>query len=79
MTQAIVMERLGRTLDKESYEWLASQHPDILEAVEAEVGAGRTPEQIRLYVIRATNRTELAQRCQQSARHIKRMEVDKGQ
>jgi hypothetical protein len=69
------MERLGKALDRESYEWLASHAADILEAVEAEVNAGRSPEQIRLYVIRVTSRAELAQRCEQAARHIKAMEV----
>ncbi len=72
-----IMERLGQALDRESYEWLASYQPDILEAVEAEVAAGRTPEQIRLFVIRKTGRTELADRCEQSARHIKSMMVER--
>ncbi len=74
---AQTMDRLASALNRESYEWLASQHPDILEAVEAEVGAGRTPEQIRLFVIRATGRPELAARCEQSARHIKAMAVER--
>lgn len=69
------MDRLGKALNRESYEWLASQHPDILEAVEAEVTAGRTPESIRLFVIRKTGRDELAARCEQAAYHVKAMEI----
>lgn len=75
MAQVMTMERLGKALDRESYEWLASQHPDILEAVEAEVAAGRTPGQIRLFVIRKTGREELANRCEQAANHMKAMEI----
>jgi hypothetical protein len=64
------MPRLGQVLDKSSYEWLAANHPDILEAVEAEVAAGKTPDQIRLFVVLRTGRVEIAQRCEQAARHI---------
>lgn len=69
--QTTTMDRLGKALDRESYEWLASHAPDILEAVEAEVNAGRTPEQIRIFVIRATGRIELAMRVEQAARYVK--------
>jgi hypothetical protein len=74
---AEIMAILGKALDRESYEWLAGHAADILEAVEAEVAAGRTPEQIRLFVIRKTSRDELAQRCEQAARHIKAMTIEK--
>jgi len=74
MAQALNMARLGAVLDKESYEWLASYSPGVLEAVEAEVLAGRSPEEIRMFVIRRTGRVEIAQRCEQAARHVKVME-----
>lgn len=73
----LTMDKLGQALDRESYEWLAGHAADILEAVEAEVGAGRTPEQIRLFVIRRTGREEIAQRCEQAARHINAVTVKK--
>jgi hypothetical protein len=66
------MPRLGAILDRESYEWLAAQHPDILGAIEAEVAAGRTAEQIRLFVVRQTGRLEIAQRCEMAARWVER-------
>lgn len=68
----IDMPRLGAILDRESYEWLAAAHPDILAAIEAEVAAGRTAEQIRLFVVRHTGRAEIAQRCEQAARWVER-------
>lgn len=71
------MDRLGKALDRESYEWLASHAADILEAVEAEVAAGRKPEEIRLFVIRATGREDLAKRCEQGARHVKALTVER--
>lgn len=58
------MPRLGAILDRESYEWLAAAYPDILAAIEAEVAAGRTVEQIRLFVVRQTGRVDLAKRCE---------------
>ena len=66
--QSTTMPRLGTELDKESYIWLAANHPNILEAIEAEVSAGHTPQQIRLYVLRMTGRSEIAMRCESAAR-----------
>lgn len=66
----VPMPRLQAALDSESYEWLAANSPIILEAVEREVANKRTPEQIRLFVLRHTSRIEIALRCEQVARHI---------
>lgn len=65
------MQSLGEVLDAESYQWLASNHPDILEAIETEINNenGVTPEQIRYFVLIRTGRQELAVRCQAAARH----------
>jgi len=70
VTEAEIVDKLGQVLDKESYEWLGSTHPDIADAIELEVQAGRTPEQIRHFVLKHTQRPELAQRCLQAARHV---------
>lgn len=75
--QVGTMDRLGKALDRESYEWLASHAPDILEAVEAEVNADRKPEEIRLFVIRRTGRIEIALRCEQAAKHLKAITVER--
>ena len=68
--QKVVMPALERALDAESYEWLATNQPDILTAIETEIGNGHTPEQIKWRVLRRTNRLEIAMRCEQAARHI---------
>lgn len=70
MAQKMTMLRLGAELDRESYEWLAGMHPDILAAVEAEIAAGAKPADLRLFTIRQTGRPEIAQRIEAAARHI---------
>ena len=37
-------------LNFESYQWLALQAPELIDAIESEVAAGRTPEQIQRIV-----------------------------
>ena len=66
------MKTLAKVLDAESYEWLGGHHPDVLEAVEREVTQGQQPKDIKQFVMMHTLRSELAQRCYQAARHIKR-------
>jgi len=66
----VTMPGLQQALDSESYEWLAANSPVILQAVEREVAGGRTPEQIRLFVLLHTGRMEIAMRCEQVARHV---------
>ena len=64
------MPTLQQALDAESYEWLAGTHPVILTALEREISGGRTPEQVKLFVLRQTGRFEISLRCEQVARHI---------
>ena len=71
-TKQVRMPTLQAALDQESYEWLATNAPSILEALETEVHNGRTPEQVHLYVLGEYSRPELAQRLRQAARHLKR-------
>jgi hypothetical protein len=63
---------LQQAIDAESYEWLTGNQPIILSAIEREIACGRTPAQIRLFVLRKTGRFEIAMRCEQVARHILR-------
>lgn len=70
MAAKLTMLRLGAELDKESYEWLAGMHPDILAAVEAEIAAGAKPSDLRLFTIRQTGRPDIAHRIEQAARHV---------
>jgi len=72
-TRPVKMPTLQAALDKESYEWLATNAPDILDALEVEVASGKTPEQIYLFVIGQYGREELAQRLRQAARNMQRV------
>jgi len=73
--KTIAMPTLQQALDAESHEWLAGNAPLILSALEREVAGGKTPEQIKLFVLRQTGRFEIALRCEQAARHLERMAV----
>ena len=66
------MEQLDKALDFISYEWLAEQHPQLVEAIEAELRGGATPRQIKHAVLSRAQRIELALRCEQAARHLAR-------
>lgn len=69
------MPALGAAIDEESYSFLETHAPGLLEAVAAEVAHGRTPEEIRRFVYQRTNGRNngaLADRCEQAARHLAR-------
>ena len=66
------MHKLGQVLDAESYEWLTANHPDLADAVEAEVKAGSQPDTIRRFVLKHTGgRFEISYRCEAAARYCK--------
>ena len=68
--QAPRMPALQRALDQESYEWMSANQPDILRALEIEIGNGHTPYQARMLVLQHSGREDLAARIEQAARHI---------
>ena len=68
--RTIAMPTLQQALDAESYEWLVGNAPLILSALEREVHGGKTPEQVKVFVLRHTGRLEIALRCEQAARHL---------
>lgn len=69
-TRSIPMPSLQLALDAESFEFMASSYPDVLQALEREVAAGHKPKEIRTFVLLQTGRIEIAMRCEQVARHI---------
>lgn len=71
-TKTVKMPTLQAALDRESYEWLASNAAPILEALEVEVTRGVEPDAVHLYVLGEYGREELAQRLRQAARHMQR-------
>ena len=65
---------LANELDKESFEWLVENHPTIADAVEMSVTRGKSPDEVRAFVLRrcGANRVEFARRCEAAARHLER-------
>lgn len=64
--------RLGAALDKQSYEWLLEADEDIASAVQAEVTAGASPDEIRRFILGhvGTDRSGLAARAMSAARYL---------
>ena len=64
-------------LDADSYEYLSTQSPELLSAIEAEVAAGKTPSQCARLVSQyvGPERDGLARRVYQAAAHVERMQV----
>ena len=65
--------RLGSVLDHSSYEWLLDEAPDVAVAIESEVLAGATPEDIRRFLMDqiGENRVAFINRVVSAARWLK--------
>ena len=69
------LEKLGKALDYESYQFLIDNYPsELAESLEDAVAQGETPQNIRRYVIQKYELRKLALRCEQAARWL----VDNG-
>ncbi len=68
------LEKLGWAIDAQSHEWLAVHLNDVLTGVEDALKQGEAPHEIKRFVLIQTGRIELALRCEQAARHIKRID-----
>ena len=65
------MPTLEAAINKESYEWLLDNAEGYATAVDHEVAAGATPDQVYRFVVSRTGRIEIALRCKQAAAHLK--------
>ena len=63
-------EALDAALEAVSWEWMEQTHPAIAEALIFEVGRGGQPGDLKLHVLAATGRPELALRVEQAARFL---------
>lgn len=64
-------------LDADSHQWLSLQNPDLLTAIEIEMGKGKSPEQIRRMIAAyvGPEREALSLRAYQAARHHARIQA----
>lgn len=65
-------QALTAALDRMSYEYLATNAPDLVVAIDQELRTGTAPEGVRFIVQRhvGPDREGLALRCEQAARHM---------
>jgi len=69
-TTAEALQRLGAILDRESYEWLAMNHPPICAALEAAIAAGASLDDIKRQAWNHTQRPEIVTRITNAARWL---------
>ena len=68
--KTIELELLGQALDAESWDWLETHHPNLADAIQAEMKRGADPGAIYRFVMARTDRRELALRLEQAARWL---------
>lgn len=73
----IALTRLGSVLDREAWEWLQMNCQPVADAVEAEVNAGATAEQIGTFMVQhiGPDRSALVARCVGAARYLERVKT----
>ena len=65
------MPDVEAAINEESWEWMADNFPTLAEAIYNEINArSANAEQIRHFVMKATQRDKLAARCYQAACHV---------
>ena len=72
MKESKTGKALAAALDRMSYEWLSTNAPDLVVAIDQELQVGTEPEGIRFIVQRhvGPDREGLALRCEQAARYM---------
>lgn len=63
---------LLHAIDRDAYDWLSHNAPYYVDAIQAELQAGKTPEQMKRVVLKnaGAERSALALRIEQAARYL---------
>lgn len=69
-THYVSMQPLGEVLCEMSWNWIQDNEPELAQALREVVESGARAEDVRSYVMRITERRELALRCEQAAKHL---------
>lgn len=64
------LPHLTAAINAESWEWLQENTPMLADALEREIEAGATAEEIRVVAMRMTQRPALVLRLRQAAAHL---------
>ncbi len=71
MTTTINMEPLSAAFNRQSWEWLQDEAPDIAAALVQVMARGASPEDVRRFTVRYTGREKMAARVEQAAAHLR--------
>ena len=71
MTTTINMEPLSAAFNRQSWEWLQDEAPDIAAALVQVMARGAAPEDVRRFTMRYTGRVAMAARVEQAAAHLR--------
>lgn len=75
MTTIISLAPLEAAYNRESWQWLQDEAPEIADALAAVVKSGASPDEVRRFTIRHTGRIQLAARVEQAAAHLRKAEA----
>lgn len=64
------LSELAAAVNEESWQWLQDNLPSLAVALQKEVKAGATPDQVRFFIMRETQRPALALRLEQAASYL---------
>ena len=66
------LTKLGATLDEAAYEWILDEYPQLAIALETEILAGATPDDVRRFMTAhvGEHRVALIARCVSAARWL---------
>lgn len=72
---AIQLDKLGRALNEDSYDFLLREYPQVLAAIEEEVRKGNSPEVIGDFVMTqiGPDRMAFVRRCVSAAKHLEQV------
>ena len=73
MTTIINLAPLDAAFNRQSWEWLQGEAPEIADALQVVVRGGATPDEVRRHTMRYTGRAPLAARIEQAAAHLATM------
>ena len=73
MTTTINMEPLSAAFNRQSWEWLQDEAPDIAAALVQVMARGASPEDVRRFTMHYTGRAAMAARVEQAAAHLREL------
>ena len=69
------LPKLRAALAAQSWQWLVDELPDVADALQDEIRAGATADDVRRFTMRYTGRAALAARVEQAAAHLAAQQV----